>query len=141
METNLLDRMLDTYQRDRTVLTITLQNKVRITGTIRAFDSYVIVLGDDSRDIVFRHAVSSVMPSVRVEPKPLATPKQRPARPVRAEQTPSDRNGAKAGRGADRGRKPAPQQQRPPDAPDTCINTGMKDGLLKWMQERKASGK
>jgi len=44
METNLLDKMLSMYHSDKTVVTVVLQNKARITGRISTFDSYVIVM-------------------------------------------------------------------------------------------------
>jgi RNA chaperone Hfq len=58
MECNLLDRMLNSYLESQMPVTITLQNKIRVSGKIRAFDSYVIVVEGQKREIVYRHAVS-----------------------------------------------------------------------------------
>ena len=49
METNLLDRMLNSYLAGQIPVTITLQNKIRVSGKIRAFDSYVIVMEGQKR--------------------------------------------------------------------------------------------
>ena len=69
METNLLDRMLNTYLTELTPVTITLQNKIRVSGKIKAFDSYVIIMEGQKREIVYRHAVSSLCSAVQEEQK------------------------------------------------------------------------
>ena len=70
METNLLDRMLNTYLTSRSPVTITLQNKIRVSGRINAFDSYVIVLENQKREILYRHAVSCITAATsQEEPK------------------------------------------------------------------------
>jgi RNA chaperone Hfq len=130
MESNLLDRMLNTYLEAQTPVTITLQNKIRVSGKVRAFDSYVIVMEGQKREILYRHAVSCVAAAGAQEPR-------RPADSIKT-------SSAKA---SPRPSKPAapPRAKRPP-APamvaastETSINTTMKDALLKWMQEQKSA--
>ena len=59
METNLLDRMLnDLLGPTQDTVTVTLQNKIRVSGKIKAFDSYVIIMEGQKREILYRHAVS-----------------------------------------------------------------------------------
>jgi RNA chaperone Hfq len=129
METNLLDRMLDTYLTGRTFVTVTLRNKIRISGRIKAFDSYVIVMDGHKQEILYRHAVTCLSPLPQEEHKrPPAT--SRPA-PVK---TAAPRAAKTASR---QPRQPQPQAL-PPSATESLNNT-MKDGLLKWMQEQKAS--
>lgn len=127
MEANLLDRMLEQYQRDQTPLTFTLQNKTRVHGKIKAFDSYVIVMENQMRAILYRHAVSCLAPSAHEARKQVPEP-----RPVQE-------------RKPDRNAKPVPRRSRPVQqaakmaaASESGINTGMREGLLKWMQEQKA---
>lgn len=132
METNLLDRMLETYQTEQRAVTVTLQNKIRVTGRIKAFDSYVIVLEGQKREILYRHAVSCLAPSVPEEQK-RPVPVSRP-RPVQAKP---------AARPA-RSPKQKPEQRQPQTmlsaaAGEPGINNSMKEGLLKWMQEQKAA--
>ncbi len=128
METNLLDRMLTTYLSSKVSVTITLQNKIRVSGTIKAFDSYVILMEGQKREIVYRHAVSSVVASAVEEPKKRQTapssPEKQASRPAR---TPPH--------------KPRSSQQAALSASssETSINNSMKEGLLKWMQEQKAT--
>ncbi len=134
METNLLDKMLGVYRDGRTPVTVVLQNKTRISGTIAAFDSYVIVMESRKREIVYRHAIASLAPFVagrdqagdakiehhqRPAPKPAPVQAATPPRPAAKQRTP----------------RPAPRQ----DAPrEPSLNTGMKEGLLRWMREQKA---
>lgn len=134
METNLLDRMLNTYQDAQTPVTMTLQNKIRVSGKIKAFDSYVIVMENHKREIVYRHAISSLAPYARDERKyqpavrGYAPAKTAPPGPARvASQKPSH--------------KPRPAQPRTlsPSVDEPNLNNSMKDGLLKWMREQKAA--
>jgi len=138
METNLLDRMLETYLHEQTPVTVVLQNKIRVTGKIRAFDSYVIVMDDQKREILYRHAISCVSPLVHEVQKhqPSASKpapvKAAPSGPPRvASQKPSPKPSHKP--------RPAPSQPLSASAGDPGLSNSMKDGLLKWMQEQKAA--
>lgn len=130
METNLLDRMLSLYLSSAIPVTITLQNRIRVTGTVKAFDSYVIIMEGQKREIVYRHAVSSLAASVQVEQKRKPTPAaEKSLRPAKIS-----------------AHKSRPQQQATLSAspasassPETSINNSMKEGLLKWMREQKAA--
>lgn len=130
METNLLDRMLNAYQSEQTAVTVTLQNKIRVSGKIKAFDSYVIVLESQKREIVYRHAVSCLAPYAPDEQKrPAPAPRPRPAQ----------------AKPAAKPVKPSTQKARQPQAVlsaaigESGINSSMKEGLLRWMQEQKAA--
>jgi host factor-I protein len=67
METNLLDKMLDSYLARKTPVIIVLQNNHRVSGRIRPFDSYVIVMENQKNEIVYRHAVSSILSATSAE--------------------------------------------------------------------------
>src|SRR5512147_2282012 len=83
METNLFDRMLNTYMTDQTTVTLTLQNKIRVSGRVKAFDSYVVIIEDQKREILYRHAISSLAPSAQEVRKPEhAAGRPAPARAV-----------------------------------------------------------
>lgn len=125
MELNLLDKMLQTCLADRKTVTVTLQNKVRVTGKVAAFDSYIVVLDGQKREIIYRHAVSSLCLAGTAEARPqpaqpkapLAAPRQKSARPEKA--------------------RPA-SPQTTPAGKESGINNTMKEGLLKWMEGQKA---
>ena len=131
METNLLDRMLDQYLAGRTPLSVTLQNKIRVTGRIRAFDSYVIVMDGPKREILYRHAITCLSPLAQEEQKRRPAPAAQPSAAARP--APS------------RAARTAPPKPKPSPAPmlsaaaDEGINNSMKDGLLKWMRDQKAA--
>ena len=130
METNLLDRMLDAYMAAQTPVIVTLQNNVRVSGKIKTFDSYVIVMENHKREIVYRHAISSIFPN------PMLEPKTRPAavRPAALKAVPSQ-----PGKPAPRRPKAVPRLPLTVTGLDQDLTNTMKDGLLKWMQEQKAA--
>jgi RNA chaperone Hfq len=129
MECNLLDRMLNSYLESQMPVTITLQNKIRVSGKIRAFDSYVIVVEGQKREIVYRHAVSCLAASaVHEARRPAEAIKQATVKPAQS-----------APRPAPRRTKPAPAPALYAASSETSINTSMKEGLLKWIQGQKSA--
>ncbi len=133
METNLLDRMLSSYMAEQASVTITLQNKIRVSGKIKAFDSYVIMMEKPKREILYRHAVASIAPRLPEEVKPApAAPK-----PVVAARPSPVKTPARPAKPA--APRPRPQQPTAPAAPEQTISSSMKEGLLRWMQEQKAA--
>ena len=138
METNLLDKMLSTYRSQKTPVTIILQNNARIFGKIGTFDSYVIVMENQRNDIVYRHAISSLLPSVAPEQPQLREQKAAQARPAPLKPAPKP---ARHEPPAAAKSKPSRPEHKPASAPsESGLNTAMKEGLLRWMQEQK-SGK
>jgi host factor-I protein len=122
--------MLATYIEQQVPVTIVLQNRFRVSGTVKAFDSYVILLEGQKSEIIYRHAVSSLAPAATARPaRPAPTPGDRPKTAPRPER--------QTARTAPR--RKGPKQPAAAPAADASINTGMKEGLLRWMQERKAS--
>ena len=133
METNLLDRMLSSYMAEQASVTVTLQNKIKVSGKIKAFDSYVIMMEKPKREILYRHAIASIALHLQEEvkpapaaPRPVLTsrpsPVKTPARPTKPAAP-----------------KPRPQQPAAPVAPEQNVSNSMKEGLLRWMQEQKAA--
>jgi len=134
METNLLDKMLSSYLSQKTPVTIVLQNNNRISGRIRMFDSYVIVMENQKNEIVYRHAVSSLLPSMAAEqPHP-----PREQRAVQAKPTSKAGNYPKQPVAKNRPARSTPKVAATPPAHDPDLTNSMKEGLLRWMQEQKA---
>ncbi len=131
METHLLDTMLSAYAAQGTPVTIVLQNRSRATGRVRAFDSYVIVLEGQRSEIVYRHAISSISPA-----RPAAETRTAPPRPEQAKQ--AARPAKQASPAANRPRKERPASRPSAAVADPGLNTAMKEGLLRWMQEQKS---
>jgi host factor-I protein len=137
METNLLDKMLSSYLSQKTLVTIVLQNKNRVFGRIRMFDSYVVVMENPRNEIVYRHAISSLLPSLSAE-------QARQPREQRAEHAkPASRPATKAANypkhaaAKPRPSRPAPKVAAAAAATDPGLSNSMKEGLLRWMQEQK----
>ena len=132
METNLLDKMLNLFHSQNTPVTIFLQNKSRITGRIGTFDSYVIIMENAKREIVYRHAISSILPNpAETHPQPVAQ-KTVPAR-VAQKQAPKPVRSPQQAKS-----RPPRQESKAASASESGLNTGMKEGLLRWMQDQKA---
>ncbi len=65
---NLQDNFLNHMRRAHTPLTIFLTNGVKLQGIITSFDSFCILLQRDSHSqLVYKHAISTIMPSVLVK--------------------------------------------------------------------------
>ncbi len=141
METNLLDRMLDMYLTEQTPVTITLQNKIRVSGRIKSFDSYVIIMEGHKREVLYRHAVSCVSPLMKEEQKhqPAAN-RPAPASTTLARTTAARTAPPRPAKAVSHKPRQAQPQALSPSTTDTdSLNNNMKDGLLKWMQDQKAA--
>lgn len=134
METNLLDKMLGSYLKDQVPVTLTLQNKIHVSGKIKAFDSYVIVMDGRKNEIVYRHAVSCLAPSGREERTQPVALKTTPIKPASIPAKYPSQSSPKP-----KTVKPAPRMAAAPSEPG--IGNTMKEGLMKWMQEQKVSDK
>ncbi len=71
---NIQDSFLNTARKDKVNITIYLLSGVKLTGRIRSFDKYSVVLETNNQEqLIFKHAISTVvmakMPHA-VEPKP-----------------------------------------------------------------------
>lgn len=58
---NIQDNFLNTARKDRSNITIYLMSGVKLTGRIRSFDKYSVVLETNSQEqLIFKHAISTV---------------------------------------------------------------------------------
>jgi len=58
---NIQDTFLNTARKERTNITIYLLSGVKLTGRIRSFDKYSVVLETGSQEqLIFKHAISTV---------------------------------------------------------------------------------
>jgi host factor-I protein len=74
---NIQDTFLNTVRKDKTPITIYLVSGVKLTGKIRSFDKYSVLLENNSQEqLIFKHAISTVVSSRSVlhgEHRPLGT--------------------------------------------------------------------
>jgi host factor-I protein len=72
---NIQDSFLNTARKERHNITIYLVSGVKLTGRIRSFDKYSVVLETSNQEqLIFKHAISTVVISrgahLHAEPKP-----------------------------------------------------------------------
>jgi host factor-I protein len=78
---NIQDTFLNTVRKDKSPITIYLVSGVKLTGKIRSFDKYSVLLENNSQEqLIFKHAISTVVsgragvhPEPRLEGKPVGT--------------------------------------------------------------------
>ena len=58
---NIQDTFLNTARKERSSITIYLISGVKLTGRIRSFDKYSVVLETNNQEqLIFKHAISTV---------------------------------------------------------------------------------
>ena len=61
---NLQDVFLNTVRKQKISLTIFLVNGVKLTGVVTSFDNFCVLLRRDGHSqLVYKHAISTIMPS------------------------------------------------------------------------------
>jgi host factor-I protein len=85
---NIQDSFLNTARKDKSVITIYLLSGVKLTGRIRSFDKYSVVLETNNQEqLIFKHAISTVVISRsphldrHAEPRPTAEAVGAPSAP------------------------------------------------------------
>ena len=59
---NIQDSFLNTARKDKTSITIYLLSGVKLSGRIRSFDKYSVVLETNNQEqLIFKHAISTVV--------------------------------------------------------------------------------
>ena len=60
---NLQDVFLNQARRGKIAVTIFLTNGFQFKGTVKGFDSYVVILDSDGKqNLVYKHAISTIIP-------------------------------------------------------------------------------
>jgi host factor-I protein len=75
---NIQDSFLNSARKEKTPITIYLLSGVKLTGRIRSFDKYSVVLESNNQEqLIFKHAISTVVMGKTAhgshEPRPAAT--------------------------------------------------------------------
>lgn len=77
---NLQDPFLNLLRKERVPVSIFLVNGIKLQGQIESFDQFVVLLKNTVSQMVYKHAISTVVPS----------------RPVRLPANPQDEEGEEA---------------------------------------------
>ena len=73
---NIQDGFLNSARKEKTMVTIYLVSGVKLTGRIRSFDKFSVVLESNSQEqLIFKHAISTViLPRADMPIKQATTP-------------------------------------------------------------------
>jgi host factor-I protein len=63
---SLQDPFLNVLRRERVPVAIYLVNGIKLQGTIESFDQFVVLLRNQVSQMVYKHAISTVVPSRNV---------------------------------------------------------------------------
>lgn len=63
---NLQDHYLNQLRKEKIPVVIYLTNGVRLKGLIKAFDNFVILLKESNQSLVYKHAISTIVPEKEV---------------------------------------------------------------------------
>ncbi len=64
---NLQDNFLNTLRKDHTPVSIFLVNGIKLQGRVDSFDQYVIMLKNTVNQMVYKHAISTIVPGKPVK--------------------------------------------------------------------------
>ena len=63
----LQDPFLNTLRRERVPVSIYLVNGIKLQGQVDSFDQYVVLLKNSVTQMVYKHAISTVVPGRAVD--------------------------------------------------------------------------
>lgn len=67
-EMNLQDAFLNSLRQQAQTVTMFLTNGFQLRGIVRGFDSFIVLLESDGKQqMIYKHAISTVMPQRRLE--------------------------------------------------------------------------
>lgn len=64
---NLQDNFLNTLRKEHTPVSIFLVNGIKLQGKVDSFDQYVIMLKNTVSQMVYKHAISTIVPGKPVK--------------------------------------------------------------------------
>ncbi len=65
--TYLQDPFLNMLRKEKVPVSIFLVNGIKLHGHIDAFDQYVVILKDATSQMVYKHAISTIVPTKAIE--------------------------------------------------------------------------
>lgn len=64
---SLQDNYLNQLRKDKVPVVMYLTNGVRLKGLIKGFDNFVILLKEGSQQLIYKHAVSTIVPEKDID--------------------------------------------------------------------------
>jgi len=66
-QVNLQDIFLNQMRKEKIPVTMYLVNGARLSGVIKGFDNFVILLKHENQHLVYKHAISTIIPEKPIE--------------------------------------------------------------------------
>ena len=66
-QVNLQDIFLNQMRKEKIPVTMYLVNGARLTGMIKGFDNFVILLKQENQQLVYKHAIYTIIPEKPLE--------------------------------------------------------------------------
>ena len=63
---SLQEPFLDTLRKEQVPVYVYLVNGIKLQGKIEAFDQYVVLLQNTTSQIIFKHAISTIVPTRKI---------------------------------------------------------------------------
>ncbi|MBI5180634.1 MAG: RNA chaperone Hfq [Nitrospirae bacterium] len=67
INTSLQDLFLNQVRKEKIPVTVYLVNGVKLMGTIKGFDNFAILIKQDMQQLIYKHAISTIVPQKAVE--------------------------------------------------------------------------
>ncbi|MEF9426763.1 MAG: RNA chaperone Hfq [Candidatus Mariimomonas ferrooxydans] len=64
---NLQDLYLNSLRKEKIPVVIYLTNGVRLKGVIKGFDNFVVLLKQGKHQLIYKHAISTIIPEKEVD--------------------------------------------------------------------------
>jgi host factor-I protein len=72
---NIQDPFLNALRKERIPVSVFMKNGIKLQGTIVSFDQFIVMLKNVTTQVVYKHAISTVVPSRNVRIPPVDTAK------------------------------------------------------------------
>ena len=66
-QVNLQDVFLNQMRKEKIPVTMYLVNGARISGIIKGFDNFVILMKQENQQLVYKHAISTIIPEKPID--------------------------------------------------------------------------
>ncbi len=66
-ERKLQDLYLNYLRKEKIAVTVYLVNGARLKGIITGFDNFIVLLKQNTRQLIYKHAISTISPEKEIE--------------------------------------------------------------------------
>ncbi|NKN33160.1 RNA chaperone Hfq [Marichromatium bheemlicum] len=73
---SLQDPFLNTLRKERVPVSVFLVNGIKLQGQIESFDQFVVLLKNNVSQMIYKHAISTVVPARNIKLPPADEPQK-----------------------------------------------------------------